>query len=120
MDQQAYLEDPGFYRRRYPRRTFKRKVGVLFNGQYMIFDAVEVGEGGMSIISETVLTVGRHLVVSFQIPHGGFVSLRAEIKSIRKHGTAGVHGLSFDKIEFTNKRQIRAFVSERTNDRKVI
>lgn len=119
MDQKAYLEDPGFFRRRYPRRTFKRKVGVLFDGKYMIFDAVEVGEGGMSIISDTILTVGRHLVVSFQIPQGGFVSLRAEIKSIRKHGTSGIHGLYFEKIEFMNKRQIRSYVSERTSDRNI-
>lgn len=108
-------EDKGFFRRQYPRRAMKRKVGVLCNGTYFVCDSGEVGEGGMSIISDMVLTEGHELVVSFQVPKGSFVFLRAIVRSTqKKEGDSRVtHGLSFAEIEFAIKRQIRSFVSAR-------
>lgn len=76
----------------------------------------EIGEGGMSIYSEMVLTEGEPLVVNFQIPGGTFVSIRAEVKStvkIEKPAGMILHGLSFTQIEFALKRQVRSFVSSR-------
>lgn len=117
MDSSIKFEDKGFFRRQYPRRTMKRKVGVLCDGTYFVCDSGEVGEGGMSILSEFVLTEGHELVVSFQVPGGDFVFLRALVRSTqKKEGDPRVtHGLSFSEIEFAIKRQIRSFVSARTD-----
>lgn len=108
-------EDKGYFRRQYPRRTLKRKVGVLCDGIYFVCESGEIGEGGMSIISDFVLTEGHDLVVSLQVPGGDFVFLRGTVRSTqKKEGDDKVtHGLSFNHIEFAIKRQIRTFVSSR-------
>ncbi|KYG62362.1 hypothetical protein AZI86_16120 [Bdellovibrio bacteriovorus] len=117
MDPGTKHEDKGFFRRQYPRRAMKRKVGVLCDGTYFVCESGEVGEGGMAILSEFVLTEGHELVVSFQVPGGDFVFLRALVRSTqKKEGDSRVtHGLSFLEIEFGIKRQIRSFVSARTD-----
>lgn len=117
MDQGSKHEDKGFFRRQYPRRAMKRKVGILCDGTYFVCESGEVGEGGMAILSEFVLTEGHELVVSFQVPGGDFVFLRALVRSTqKKEGDSRVtHGLSFSEIEFAIKRQIRSFVSARTD-----
>ena len=114
---QPQFEDKGHFRRQYPRRMMKRKVGILCDGSYFVCESGEVGEGGMSIVSEFILTEGHELVVSFQVPGGSFVFLRAIVRSThKKEGDSYVtHGLSFAEIEFAIKRQIRSFVSARTD-----
>ncbi|KYG62987.1 hypothetical protein AZI87_17155 [Bdellovibrio bacteriovorus] len=111
------FEDKGYFRRQYPRRAMKRKIGVLCDGSYFVCESGEIGEGGMSIVSDYVLTEGHSLVVSFQVPAGEFVFLRAVVRSTqKKQGDERVtHGLSFNEIEFSIKRQIRSFVSARTD-----
>lgn len=114
--QPDFVDDKGSFRRQYPRRTLKRKVGVLCDGSYFVCESGEIGEGGMSLHSEFVLTEGHEVVVSLQIPGGSFVFLRGVVRSTQKKtGDDKVtHGLSFNEIEFSTKRQIRAFVSART------
>ncbi|MFS4460422.1 PilZ domain-containing protein [Bdellovibrio sp. HCB2-146] len=116
--QQQPYEDKGYFRRQFPRRTMKRKAGVLCDGTYFVVDTGEIGEGGISILSEYVLTEGRELVINFQVPSGDFVSLRAVVRSTqKKEGDQKVtHGLSFSDIAFAIKRQIRAFVSARKDE----
>lgn len=106
-------EDKGFFRRKFPRRTLIKKVGVLFDGQYFICQTGEIGEGGMSIRSEYALTEGRELVLNFQIPEGTFVTLRGQIKSVVAKDGYVTHGIAFGEIPLAYKRQIRAFVSAR-------
>ncbi len=110
------FEDKGYFRRQYPRRAMKRRVGVLCDGTYFVCESGEIGEGGMSIVSDYVLSEGHELVVSFQVPGGAFAFLRGTVRSTqKKEGDPRVtHGLSFNDIEFAVKRQIRAFVSART------
>lgn len=110
-------EDKGQFRRQYPRRAMKRKIGLLSAGTYFLCESGEIGEGGMSINSEYVLTEGQEVVVSFQVPNGSFVFLRAIVRSTQKKvGDDKVtHGLSFNEIEFSIKRQIRSFVSARND-----
>jgi len=105
----------GYFRRKFPRRILRKKIGVLFGGEYFVCDSGEIGEGGMSIIGEYALTEGRELVLSFQIPNGAFVTLRGLIRSVTSQQGKAVHGIAFDEIPLAFKRQIRAFVSARTN-----
>ena len=113
------LANDGNYRRNYPRRPFKRNVGILFKGQYFLAQAGEIGEGGMSVKTDLVLTEEEPLMISFQIPNGAFVCLRAIIRSTQKtnkpnEGSSIVHGIAFTNVEFTIKRQIRSYVSSRS------
>lgn len=109
-------EDKGYFRRQFPRRAMKRRVGVLCSGEYFVCESGEIGEGGMSILSDLVLNDGQDVMVSFQVPQGDFVFLRGVVRSTqKKEGDERVtHGLSFADIEFAIKRQIRSFVSART------
>ncbi len=114
----SQVQEVNGFRRQYPRRPFNRKVGVLFKGQYFLAQAGEVGEGGMSIKTDLVLTEGEPLMVSFQIPNSGFVCLRAEVRSTQKTDKPEdvekvIHGLAFTDIQFATKRQIRSYVSSR-------
>lgn len=93
----------------------RRLIGILCSGHYFVAHSGELGEGGMAILSEYVLEVGQHIVVSFHIPGGDFVSLRGEVKAVHKKNSAGLvpHGIRFEQIQFAHKRQIRSFVSSR-------
>ncbi|MNS30811.1 PilZ domain protein [compost metagenome] len=116
METNSPYEDKGHFRRQYPRRPMRRKVGVLCEGTYFVCDTGEIGEGGMSISSGIVLSEGQQVVVSLQIPAGDFVSLRGIVRSVQPQRPGDrtiVHGLSFAEIPFAIKRQIRAFVSAR-------
>lgn len=109
---------PKTFQRKFPRRPLQKQVGVLFGGSYFICESGEIGEGGMSILTEYVLGENRDVVVNFQIPDGSFASLRGQIRSVvpGKGHESGVvtHGISFDQVPLVFKRQIRAFVSART------
>ncbi len=100
-------------RRRFPRRSWEKKIGILYKGVYFICSSREVGEGGMSVVSnEYVMGANQMLVVTFWIPNGDPVCLLAEIKSIKKEKGEVIHGLAFKDISFSHRRQIRTFVSE--------
>ncbi|MFP5518830.1 MAG: PilZ domain-containing protein [Bdellovibrionia bacterium] len=109
---------PANTRRKFPRRLFKSPVGVLSRGVYFVADAGELGEGGMSFATDMVVPEGSQIIISFQIPHGDFVCVRAIVRSLLKNERSHVmtHGVSFENLSFANKRQIRAFVSARTVD----
>lgn len=107
-------KDEGYFRRKYPRREFKKKIGVLFKGEYFITTSGEVGEGGISLNSEYIMDENQALVVTFMVPGGEPVSIRAVIKSRNKSGSEFHYGLAFLDVDFRTKRQIRSFVSSRT------
>jgi c-di-GMP-binding flagellar brake protein YcgR len=103
-------------RRKYPRRGFRRKLGILFDGKYWMGNGVEVGEGGLSFLLGQAFPEGRSVVVNFQVPEGGFVSVQAEIRHITKDRKSGLfqYGVLFKTLKFEQKREIRSYVSART------
>lgn len=103
----------GQLRRRFPRRTYQRKIGVLSAGQFIICEAGELSEGGLSFRSEYVFNVNKELLINFQIPGGEFAFLRAIVKSTMKQNELVLHNLSFVDVPFQHRRQIRSFISER-------
>jgi hypothetical protein len=108
------------FRRKHPRRAFRGYVGVLCRGQYFVMQAGEVGEGGMSLISEIVFDIDSEIVVNFKIPSGAFISLKATVKTCRTQGKICTHGVAFRTVSFDQKRQIRSFVSSRASFEKII
>lgn len=104
------------FRRKYPRRAFRRMVSVLHEGAYHLAHAVEIGEGGMAVDVPLALAPGDQIVVNFQIPAGDFVSLRAEVRA----GEGTACGVEFKNIRFGQKRQIRTYVSARSDSDSII
>lgn len=107
------LQDAGYLRRKYPRRKLNRMIGVLCHGTYFQALAGEISEGGLSFGSEFILTEGNECLVSIQIPSGSFAFIRAQVVANRKkQGDQMItHRLKFTNIDFSYKREIRAFVS---------
>lgn len=106
--------DKGYFRRKFPRRILKQKVGILCRGKYFLASSGELGEGGMSVLSDLVLDLDSLLVISFQIPSGEFVSVRAAVKSAARSGVSEMnYGVAFEALQFGHRRQIRSYVSAR-------
>lgn len=104
-------------RRQFPRRAFERQVGLLFKGQYSILTGGAIGEGGLSvIITDFQIPIGDQVILTFQIPNGRMVAIRAELRNCfpTKIGIGKVHGFKFDNLSFIERRKIRTFVSART------
>lgn len=114
------FRDQGQRRRKYPRRAFKRRISVLLAGEYYLCDSEEIGEGGMSFITEAPFPQGAPIVLNFRIPGGDFVSLRALVRSSRQGGGGFIAGVSFENIAFSHKRQVRSFVSSRATSDQVL
>lgn len=74
----------------------------------------------MSFRLDLPLENGAEIVINFQIPGGEFVSLRAEVRSVREQEDKFLHGISFKNAQFAHKRQIRAFVSARGTNESLI
>lgn len=114
-------QGPISFRRKFPRRVFRRNVGVLSGGKYFVTTGFEIGEGGLSFVSDRILKVGALVVVNFQVPDGDFISVRAEIRNseikpgdpqVSKVATQ-VYGCAFESLTFDRKREIRNFVTNR-------
>ena len=101
-------------RRKFPRRRFRREVGCLYRGLYQVIRAAEIGEGGMSFVTDQKMAEGESAVVSFQMPKGTFFSLMVVVRNQREKDGMFVYGCSFSKITFECKREIRSFVTART------
>ena len=104
--------------RRYPRRDFEVRVGVLLSGQYQVCRSKDIGEGGISLISEQDFGQGARILLSFQIPSaegtkGEFVSIIGTILSVRREGNQFLSGIAFDHLDFNYKRQIRSYVASK-------
>lgn len=109
-----FIENQGGYRRKFPRRAFHRRVGVLRKGNYYLAETEEIGEGGLSLVLPERLNENDEIVVNLRIPGGDFISLRATIRTVKVHAQGTIHGISFKNISFSHKRQIRSYVSART------
>ena len=98
--------------RRFPRRPFKHLTGCLFAGEFFITEAIELGEGGISIYAgKSSLKAGDEVVLTFKLPRSTMVVQRGKLIGIREQGSQTVYGFSFVEINFEQKRDIRTFVS---------
>ena len=99
--------------RKFPRKPFKRLVSILYRGEYITLNAIEISEGGLSVVSEFVLDRNAECVINLQIPKGDFITMRATIRHSSKIDGQLTVGMSFNHMPFSNKRQIRSYVAAR-------
>lgn len=100
-------------RRKYPRKDFNKGVGFLYNGEYMVLEGSEMGEGGISFYSHRLFPIGEEAVLNFQIPGGSFIAVRVEVRhtSTVVQSEKFMVGCLFMNLKFEHKREIRSYVS---------
>jgi hypothetical protein len=98
--------------RKYPRKSFRKPVAVLYKGTSNIVSGFEIGEGGLSFQAAEQIDLDQNIIVNFFIPGGNFFSLNAVTRSAAE-GDNRIHtyGISFDNVSLALKREIRAYVS---------
>lgn len=103
-------------KRRFPRRKFTQKIGLLFRGKYDISESVQIGEGGMMIRSPHEHEEGDWVVLSFLVPGRAFVIVRGQVQFKGKDSSIGtpLYGIRFLNITFENRRVLRDFISAKT------
>ncbi len=98
-------------RRRYPRRKYDRKVGVLHQGQYSVGKGEEIGEGGIRLTVDMQMKESDFVILSFQISREVYVITKAEIRYCKR---ANSYGIQYHDIQFEKKRAIRDYIAEKT------
>lgn len=103
-------------RRRVPRRSFDRNVGLLIQGQFIISQGLQIGEGGMLIFSPIDLKEGQKIVLSFKLPGYELIVAMGTVRyllPVDSKNPVQRYGVQFDGIDFNVKRQIRNFVASK-------
>ena len=104
----------GITKRKYPRRTYECLVGVLSKGQYLIGNSFEIGEMGMLIGSEHELSENDRIVLSFHVDNNLASVIQGTIKYHSNKDGVDKYGVQFNDSNFSVRRIIRRYVSERT------
>ena len=100
-------------KRRFPRRRFRRPIGVLVDGIYKIGKGEEVGEGGLSVTFDSAFNVGKNLLVTFALEDELHV-MRGEVRYSSPQGNEFVLGIAFRNIGFKYKKLIRRYIGAKT------
>lgn len=105
-------------KRRFPRRRFRRPVGLLISGNYMMASAEEIGEGGISLNSPMDVTEGQQILVTFIIPGGEPAVVRGEVRfhALRAGQNSFRIGIQFMTIGFKQKKKLRDYIAAKTED----
>ena len=106
----------GIENRKYPRRRFEAKVGIMVQGNYLVESAFELGERGMLFETELAVRSLGYMVVSFVIPGGYVVMTRAQVRYQIKKGNKSKVGVEFTNITFEDRRKVRDFISQRKDE----
>lgn len=101
------------FKRRYPRRSFVSRVGVLIQGQYYIEKTRELGEKGMLFLTEIAMKVDDEVVVSFFIPTGHCIITRALVRYQSTKNSIASVGLEFTTVDFESRRSLRDYIAQR-------
>jgi hypothetical protein len=109
------------FKRKFPRRQFHRSIGFLFNGNYLVGSGSEIGEGGLSLLVPSNHPIEKEAVLSFQIPNGSFICVRVEIRNAVKDKKNGffILGCAYKNLTFEHKREIRSYVSARSEQEQI-
>jgi len=101
--------------RKFPRRQFLQKVGVLKSGKYYLIESRQLGEGGLSLASSEMFSKEETVILNFRIPKGNYVSVKADVKNILDSDLASdrIVGFFFKDLDLSSRRQIRLFVAQR-------
>jgi hypothetical protein len=100
-----------FYKRKHPRKSFRKAVSFMCDGKSNIGKAVEIGEGGMSFSTLAEIDVNKKLILNFFLSDKDFFSVRVTLLNVSNTTDTFTYGTSFDVVSIALKRQIRAYVA---------
>jgi hypothetical protein len=106
----------GIEKRKYPRRLFEAKVGVMIQGNYFIESSFELGEKGLLFETSVALKNQENMVISFVIPGGYVVMTRAQVRYQIKKGDVAKVGVEFTNITFEDRRKVRDYIAQRKEE----
>ena len=115
-------------RRKFPRCPYSQPICVTFISQSVIVSGEEIGEGGLSFLTDINIPVGTQVVMNFFISNGQYYCLRGSIRNqsdsqmgqntttqsvSKKNKKSAIfrYGVNFNEVNITLKRQIRSFVA---------
>lgn len=103
-------------RRRFPRRRYMQKIGILYKGKYHLGSGLEIGEGGLKLYSDHEFENGGKAVLSFLISAEVYIVVIAEVRYHLgpKNGDPESFGFQFVDIAFDKKRAIRDYIAAKT------
>lgn len=99
--------------RRFPRRKFTNKVGILSKGIYKIAICKEIGEGGLGLFSPHYFSEKNTILLSFQIKKLEFIIVFARICNFSKQNENYIYGIEFQNLNFKYNKIIRNYVAEK-------
>ena len=100
---------------RSPRRVFSRAIGLLRDGTFALAQGIQISESGMALVTPLPLAVDSRLVVTFVIPGGNGLVLRAHVVSERDPvGKMRSYAIQFHALDLHERRMIRSYVSAKT------
>ena len=103
-------------KRRYPRRMYRRPIGILIGGVYSLFPGEEVGEGGLSLIAPAKVGDSQGVVVTFAL-EGELHVMKGEVRYQAVKGPGQVvMGIAFQNIAFKYKKMIRRYIGAKTEE----
>ena len=103
-------QDPAV-RRKYPRKSFRKAVSLMFDGKAGVAQGIDIGEGGMSFSIDEKINPPKKIIVNFFLSDKDFFSVRVSLLNTFKQANGYSYGVSFDDVSIALKRQIRAYVA---------
>lgn len=104
-------------KRKSPRRSLSRSVGVLHRGSYFVGVSFEVGEGGMMVCTPQDLSVADCVILTFSIVGRPLVSVKAKVcyeLAERKMGETRFYGFQFLNLDMSYRKVVRRYVANKT------
>ena len=111
--EQGSRQNAGIESRRSPRRVFRRPIGLLYRGSYVVARALQLSEGGLLLVSPWALSPGDQIAVTIMLPLGGSCVVRAEVLYPSPE-EKGAFGAKFSELPLAQRRLIRSYVSAKT------
>ncbi len=122
-------------RRKFPRCPYSQPICITFMSQSVIVTGEEIGEGGLSFLTDVDIPEDTQVVMNFFISNGQYYCLRGSIRNQsdsqtgqntttttagKKNKKAAIfrYGVNFNEVNISLKRQIRSFVARSSHTLK--
>ena len=108
------LDSDSELNRKYPRKAFRKTISFMSEGKSSTGNGVEIGEGGLSFVSEIKIDVSKKIIMNFFLSDKDFFSVRVTLLNVVNSTKSFTYGVKFDDVSIALKRQIRAYVARTT------
>lgn len=111
----AKLVDPKVesenFSRKYPRKSYRKDVTFICDGQAGHGIGVEIGEGGLAFSTDRELVKDRKVIINFFLIEENFITVQVTVANVTNSDGVFTYGTKFDDISIALKRQIRTYVA---------